>query len=62
MSDEEMGGSFEALAHMYEEKDQHYLATPLFLQALAFSDPKSCHTVVLSKSLSVFCWFKLTEQ
>ncbi len=49
MSDEEIGGSFEALAHMYEGKDQHYLATPLFLQSLAFSDPRSCHTVVLSK-------------
>lgn len=40
----------EALGHHYEEKNQHYLAAPLFLQALAMSPPTSCHTAVLSKS------------
>ena len=37
-----------ALAHHYEEKGQHYLAAPLFLQALTMSAPSSCHTAVLS--------------
>jgi hypothetical protein len=40
-----------ALAHHYEEKNQHYLAAPLFLQALTMSDPSSCHTAILSVSL-----------
>lgn len=52
LSPEEIGGSLEALGHHYEEKNQHYLATPLFLQALALSPPTSCHTTVLSKLFS----------
>lgn len=51
LSPEEIGGSLEALGHHYEEKSQHYLAAPLFLQALALSPPTSCHTTVLSKFL-----------
>lgn len=38
------------LAHTYEEKNLHYLAAPLFLQAIILSPPSSCHTAVLSKS------------
>lgn len=38
-----------ALAHNYEEKDKHYLAAPLFLQALAMIPQPTCHSVVLSK-------------
>lgn len=38
-----------ALGHRYEEKNQHYLAAPLFLQAIALSPPSSCHTTVLSE-------------
>ena len=38
-----------ALGHNYEEKNQHYLAAPLFLQALTMSSPTSCHTAILSK-------------
>jgi hypothetical protein len=38
------------LGNHYEEKDQHYLAAPLFLQAVNLSPPSSCHTAVLSKS------------
>ncbi|CZT41378.1 uncharacterized protein RSE6_01110 [Rhynchosporium secalis] len=53
MSAEEMGGSFEALAHHYEEKSKHYLAAPLFLQALAQSPPASCHTAVIMNNLSI---------
>ncbi|KUJ15906.1 uncharacterized protein LY89DRAFT_587390 [Mollisia scopiformis] len=53
LSPEEIGGSLEALGHHYEEKDQHYLAAPLFLQALALSPPASCHTAVLMNNLSI---------
>jgi hypothetical protein len=49
LSPEEIGGSLEALGHHYEEKNQHYLAAPLFLQAITLSPPSSCHTAVLSK-------------
>jgi hypothetical protein len=49
LSPEEMGGTLEALGHRYEEKNQHYLSAPLFLQALALSPVNSCHTATLSK-------------
>jgi hypothetical protein len=49
LSPEEVGGSFETLAHHYEEGNKHYLAAPLFLQALTMSPPSSCHTAILSK-------------
>ena len=51
VTDEEIGASLEALAHNYEEKDKHYLATPLFLQALAVKEKQDCHTVVLMNNL-----------
>lgn len=38
-----------ALGNHYESKSQHYLAAPLFLQAISLSPPNSCHTAVLSK-------------
>jgi hypothetical protein len=37
------------LAHQYEESNQFFLATPLFLQALALHGPTDCYTVILSK-------------
>lgn len=52
MSDEEIGASLESLAHSYEAKDQHYLATPLFLQALTLYPAKDCHSVVLMNNLA----------
>ena len=52
MSDSEMGATLESLAHTYEEKDQHYLATPLFLQALNLQQAKDCHTVILMNNLA----------
>ncbi|KAF2706120.1 hypothetical protein K504DRAFT_470976 [Pleomassaria siparia CBS 279.74] len=52
MSDEEMGGTFEALGHHYEQQNSHYLATPLFLQALALCPPTSCHAVLLMNNIS----------
>jgi tetratricopeptide (TPR) repeat protein len=48
MDRDQIGGTLEALGHHYEEKDQHYLAAPLFLQALTLSPPTGCHTAVLS--------------
>ena len=36
-------------AHNYEEKNRHYLATPLFLQALSLKPTEDCHSVVLSQ-------------
>jgi tetratricopeptide (TPR) repeat protein len=63
MDPEQIGGTLEALGHMYEEKNQHYLAAPLFLQALTLSPPTSCHTAVLSMSLPIFILvFLLTDQ
>ncbi|KAH8193519.1 hypothetical protein TruAng_012316 [Truncatella angustata] len=53
MTPEQIGGALEALAHHYESKDKHYLAAPLFLQALTMSPPKSCHTAVLMNNLAI---------
>lgn len=52
MDDDQVGAALEALAHSYEEKDQHYLATPLFLQALNLHPTKNCHSVVLMNNLA----------
>ena len=52
MTDNEVGASLEALASNYESKDQHYLATPLFLQALSLHPTKDCHTVILMNNLA----------
>lgn len=52
MSNDEIGGALESLAHSYEAKDQHYLATPLFLQALSLYPVKDCHQVVLMNNLA----------
>ncbi|KAI9673638.1 MAG: hypothetical protein M1817_002275 [Caeruleum heppii] len=53
MDEEQIGGALESLAHHYEEKDQHYLAAPLFLQALTLSPTSTCHSVVLMNNLSI---------
>ncbi|KAF2193722.1 hypothetical protein K469DRAFT_712509 [Zopfia rhizophila CBS 207.26] len=52
MTDEEVGATLESLGHHYEQNNAHYLATPLFLQALTLCPPKSCHGVVLMNNLS----------
>ncbi|SMR43599.1 unnamed protein product [Zymoseptoria tritici ST99CH_3D1] len=52
MSGQEIGAALEALAHSYEEKEQHYLAAPLFLQALNLYPTKDCHSVVLMNNLA----------
>jgi len=53
ISDEEAGGSFEMLAHHYEQDGRHYLATPLFLHALTLCPPRSCHAVVLMNNVAM---------
>ncbi|KAH8585826.1 hypothetical protein B0O99DRAFT_696101 [Bisporella sp. PMI_857] len=53
MTSEEIGGVLEMLAHHYEKRDAHYLAAPLFLQALSHSPATSCHSAVLMNNLSI---------
>ncbi|KAI9823165.1 MAG: hypothetical protein M1832_002608 [Thelocarpon impressellum] len=52
MTDEEVGGAMEALANNYEAKDQHYLAAPLYLQALTLIPTSDCHAVILMNNLA----------
>ncbi|KAI0535434.1 TPR domain-containing protein [Xylaria digitata] len=52
MSPEQIGGALEALANHYESKSLHYLAAPLYLQAVTLSPPDSCHTAVLMNNLA----------
>lgn len=52
MTDSEIGAALESLAQNYEAKDQHYLATPLFLQALSLHPTKDCHAVILMNNLA----------
>jgi tetratricopeptide (TPR) repeat protein len=51
LTNEELGGALEALGSHYEEYGPRYLATPLFVKALELCPPKSCHSIILSKSL-----------
>ncbi|KAI2623770.1 TPR domain-containing protein [Xylaria nigripes] len=53
MTPEEVGGALEALGNHYESKSQHYLAAPLYLQAVTLSPPDSCHTAVLMNNLAI---------
>lgn len=48
LSDEEVGMALENLAGYYEGNDQHFLATPLYLQALDLLPSNNCHAVVIS--------------
>ncbi|KAI3333193.1 TPR domain-containing protein [Ustulina deusta] len=52
MTPEQIGGALEALGNHYESKSQHYLAAPLYLQAVTLSPPDSCHTAVLMNNLA----------
>ncbi|KZF18942.1 hypothetical protein L228DRAFT_251470 [Xylona heveae TC161] len=53
MTDEEIGGALETLGHYYEERNDHYLAAPLFLHALTLIPASNCHTVVLMNNLAI---------
>ncbi|KAI4196230.1 MAG: hypothetical protein LQ350_006683 [Teloschistes chrysophthalmus] len=50
MSAEEIGGALES-TH-YSSHSQHYLATPLYLQATRLTPPTSCHLPVLMNNLA----------
>ncbi|KAF2744636.1 hypothetical protein M011DRAFT_470237 [Sporormia fimetaria CBS 119925] len=52
LNEQELGGALESLGSCYEMNNNHYLATPLFLQALTLCPPKSCHAVVLMNNIS----------
>lgn len=52
LSDSEIGAAMETLAHTYESRDQHHLATPLFLQALSLHGESTCHSVILMNNLA----------
>jgi len=54
LSKDEFGATLEALGMQYEKVNNHYLAAPLFLQALALKENKTdCHTVTLMNNLSI---------
>lgn len=53
MTPEEIGGALEALGNHYESKSQHYLAAPLYLQAVTLSPPNTCHSAVLMNNLAI---------
>lgn len=44
-----------ALGNHYESKSQHYLAAPLYLQAVTLSPPNTCHSAVLSVFFDTPC-------
>ncbi|KAL8660300.1 MAG: hypothetical protein Q9202_006677 [Teloschistes flavicans] len=52
MSAEEIGGALESLASHYSSHSQHYLATPLYLQATNLIPRTSCHLPVLMNNLA----------
>ena len=52
MSDDEMGASIEDLAQLYGGKGQHYLAVPLYLQALSVKPTTDCHSVILMSNVA----------
>ncbi|KAI9786366.1 MAG: hypothetical protein M1816_008027 [Peltula sp. TS41687] len=52
MTDEQIGAALEALANHFEEKDLHYLAAPLYLQAIAMIPWSNCHAAILMNNLS----------
>ncbi|TKX19125.1 TPR repeat-containing protein 3 [Elsinoe australis] len=53
LSPDQFGATLETLAHQYEQSNNHYLAAPLFLQALAAKSSTDCHSVVLMNNLSI---------
>ncbi|KAI4125573.1 MAG: hypothetical protein LQ338_004177 [Usnochroma carphineum] len=58
---EEIGGALESLANHYESRSQHYLATPLYLQAVSLISPRNCHAVTLMTNLSASLSQQLTS-
>ncbi|KAL8987762.1 MAG: hypothetical protein Q9169_008654 [Polycauliona sp. 2 TL-2023] len=52
MNAEETGGALESLATHYSNRKQHYLASPLYLQAISLIPKSNCHSVVLMNNLA----------
>lgn len=52
LSDDEAGAAIEDLAQLYSSKSQHYLATPLYLQALSVKPTTDCHSVILMSNVA----------
>ena len=50
---DDQGSQLESLAHFYEERENHYFAAQLFLQALMLKPVKDCHAVVLMNNLAI---------
>ncbi|KAK8197738.1 uncharacterized protein BKA78DRAFT_292823 [Phyllosticta capitalensis] len=53
IGDDELGAEMEQLGHVYEASDRHFLAAPLFLQAIRLSPKDSCHTAVLMNNVAI---------
>ncbi|KAK8168038.1 hypothetical protein IWX90DRAFT_511436 [Phyllosticta citrichinensis] len=53
IGDDELGAEMEQLGHVYEASDRHFLAAPLFLQAIRLSPKDSCHTAILMNNLAI---------
>ncbi|KAB8737512.1 hypothetical protein FH972_026471 [Carpinus fangiana] len=49
---DQQGAQLEALGHHFEERDNHYYASQLFLQALMIKPTQDCHSVVLMNNLA----------
>lgn len=52
MTDDEVGATIEDLAQLYGGKGQHYLAVPLYLQALSVKPTTDCHSVILMSNVA----------
>lgn len=53
LDEEEMGAAFESLGTHYEETKRHFLAVPLFLQAVSMIPQTNCHAITLMNNLSI---------
>ncbi|KAL8663804.1 MAG: hypothetical protein Q9168_008036 [Polycauliona sp. 1 TL-2023] len=52
MNADEVGGALESLATHYSNRKQHYLASPLYLQAISLIQKSNCHSVILMNNLA----------
>ncbi|KAL8682018.1 MAG: hypothetical protein Q9186_001894 [Xanthomendoza sp. 1 TL-2023] len=52
MNPEEIGGALESLATHSSDRQQHYLASPLLLQAISLIPKTNCHAVILMNNLA----------
>lgn len=50
---DDQGSQLEQLGHFYEQRENHFFAAQLFLQALMLKPVKDCHAVVLMNNLAI---------